>query len=364
MNEGAVGLPYLASLRVVVGGGPYAAGDIVSIAFNDPIIGRLASVQVGREQPRVAAALQVPNLPHVISGRLLSAVGPYEADDILVLSFIDPSLARLFPIIPPENGECHPQVAVQEAAGPVAASPLEFATAEPKFTPESPSVARGTSKNAAPLLLLHWSLDDARRFISVVDKLFTVDRLGWYRHALAMRLLLASEIVISDQAAIAEINRRLDDLRSAATDALNAPLLSAFMPHFSIDVAWLESIEPPSLTDAVARLRQSLGPHVAAAPILHETGVEAMLSGAILFEEWSAVHPTNIDAFIPLLIPHHAADPAVTQRVGEYRCTLLDLFGQMAHASAAVRFKQMTSANHLLDERLWNLAGAFQDAYG
>jgi hypothetical protein len=89
-----------------------------------------------------------------------------------------------------------------------------------------------------------------------------------------------------------------------------------------------------------------------------------MLQGTILRHEWDAAPATSLDAFLPLLIPQRALDRNVAQRLLEYRAALIELFSQMAQTSRTVRLKQMTTANHVLDERLWNLAGALQDAFG
>ncbi len=354
MNERPLPLPNLASLQIIAAAGPYAAGAVVSLAFNDPTLGRLAIV--GGAVETATSPPPAAEIPDIVLGRLLAAAGPYDVDDLLVLSFVNPVVARIFPI-----GSANVHHTKNEATSEPPSSPAGICAdvPTPNVAPANERARR--AKRSGVMLLLRWCLDDARRFISVADKLFTVDRLGWFRHTLAMRLLLPGEIVVSDVRAAAEMNRHLEDLRTAATDALNAPLLSAFMPGFAIDAAWLETLEPPALIDSAARLRSLLQPHLGANSS-EDVAVDAMLSGAIEPSELTSAHPTNLDNFIALLVPQRATDPALRQRLREYRSALLDLFGQMAYASATIRLKQMTSANHLLDERLWNLVGAFQDA--
>jgi hypothetical protein len=337
------GLPQLALVRVLSDGGPYRRDDTLSLAFSDPAIARIVA---HRHDDAALETCDKDDIPEAISATLLGAAAPYERGEMVVLSFRNPSVARIVRI----STHCAPVISVvPEAAVQTERAPLRFDV--------SPEPADSPVVRPALLLLLRWSADDARRFISVVDKLFTVDRLGWYRHTLALRLLLADSLMLNGEAA-PEANRRLGAVRTIAADALNAPLLSAFMPQFSIDVAWLEAIEPPSLAKAVAALRKSIEPHLSETSLIAHEG-EAMLRGTILRRDWDATPPTSLDAFLPLLIPQSALDANVGQRVQEYRTALLELFGQMAQTSATVRLKQMTS-----DERLWNLAGALQDACG
>jgi hypothetical protein len=340
-------LPQLALLRVLSDGGPYRRDDMLSLAFSDAAICRVAAHYdlEGRAKPSNASIV-----PDAILAAFLVSASPYERNETVVIAFIDPALARIVRLAAPTAA---PSMAITDGVATVE-SIVEHVDA-PASQPMTPG-------QASLLLLLRWSADDARRFIAVVDKLFTVDRLGWYRHTLALRLLLADALALDGEIST-EANRRLEAVRSIAADALNAPLLSAFMPQFGIDAAWLDSIEPPSLGKAVSILRKCIEPYVreTAATI---DGEEAMLQGTILRHEWDAAPATSLDAFLPLLIPQRALDRNVAQRLLEYRAALIELFSQMAQTSRTVRLKQMTTANHVLDERLWNLAGALQDAFG
>jgi len=204
-------------------------------------------------------------------------------------------------------------------------------------------------------------IEEARRFIAVVDKLFTVERLGWHRHTLAMRLLLPDNIVLGRQSSH-DVLSLLESLRTAATEALNVPLLTAFMPHFSADATWLASLETPALLAAATTLHDL---------IERQGGVEfeaprntPELIGSIAPEEWASWASAGTNAFLALLWPNGARHPAVAQRLTDYRSALLELLGQMAQAPTAVQSSQMAQSNPVLDDRLWNLAGAFQDAWG
>ncbi len=340
--------PQLALVRVLSSGGPYRSEDLLSVAFADPCVGRILAHRADGDSN---AAWNRCDVPDAILATFLAEAAPYACGETVVLSFSDPTLTRIVRL-----GTARP-----EPSRPV----IQDQIVQIEETPEplDPRPSRLSSVPAKPtlLLFLRWTPDDARRFISVVDKLFTIDRFGWYRHSLAMRLLLADSLALDGDAA--EANRRLDSVRTIAADALNAPLLSAFMPQFAIDAAWLDAIEPPSLGKAVAALRNSIEPYPCEEPIA-VTDFDAMLGGTISRHEWNAAPATSIDAFLPLLIPHSALDRNVAHRMQEYRRGLLELFGQVAQTSRTVRLKQMTSANHVLDERLWNLAGAFQDACG
>jgi hypothetical protein len=331
--------PQLALVRVLSNGGPYRREDVLSVAFADPAIGR---VLAHRSEGSANADWKSGDVPEAVLATFLREASPFAFDETVVLSFSNPVLARIV------------RLATTRSAPLYAADPEQIVQIEETPAPSRPPL----------MLFLRWSTDDARRFIAVVDKLFTVDRLGWYRHSLALRLLLADSLAFdADADTVAEANRRLETVRTTAADALNAPLLSAFMPQFTIDAAWLDAIEPPSLGKALSALRKCIDPHLCERPVA-ATECDAMLCGAISRHEWNAAPAASLDAFLPLFIPHEATDRNVAHRVQEYRHALLELFGQMAQTSKTVRLKQMTSANHVLDERLWNLAGALQDAYG
>jgi hypothetical protein len=344
--------PSLAVVRVVVAGGPFVENEILSLAFGDPTLARVASHRVASEpaanEPFAYA------VPEVVSASVLAGDGPYVAGDVLTLAFVDSKCARIF----------RPPSVTTSPSPVVLAHVVALETMPPAsiVTPPARGVA-ARKRNGALCLSLRWTPEDARRFIAMTDKLFTVERLGWYRHSLAARLLVADAVSLSDAGASLEANAQLETLRSCASEALGAPLLSVFMPHFTVDKAWLASLEPASLHSAIAGLRATLVPYLEERSTL-ETTDTAFLSGTIARDEWDLVPVSSVEAFLALLIPQRAADANVSQRVGEYRAALIELFGQTAQSSSTVRLKAMTTANHVLDERLWNLAGALQDACG
>jgi hypothetical protein len=346
-------VPQLALVRVLTGGDPYRENDLLSLAFVDTSLARLvAHADTVSVKPRAGAGLGVPE---TILVEVVTAADPHAKNDRLVLSFVDPSVARVFSGYQtvaqrPANLESSADHASQS-------STLEVALGERAV----PITATRAPHARAILRFVRWDEHEARRFIAVVDRLFTVDRLGWYRHALAMRLLLPDEIVLSDSDLSADATRYLEALRSGANNALNEPLLAAFMPHFKIDPSWLGSIETPAIVAAASRLRDILDRQTGIADL---SASPSELDGTIDQDEWLRWGSAGGDTFLALLLPNRARHPSVAQRLGDYRAALVDLFGQMAQAPATVRSSQMTQSNPLLDDRLWNLTGAFQDAWG
>ena len=335
-------IPQLALVRVVAGGGPYRQHDVLSMAFVEPAIGRLLKHGDNGEDP--APFEPPPMVPETICVEVVQPAAPHARADRLVLAFIDPTLARVVPGYRAPNGEAPPP-----ARSPAAAPPEPLSARAPEM-----------QTMQAVLRYERWGESEARRFIAVVDKLFTIDRLGWYRHSLAMRLLLADAIVVSDAKSSAEATRHLTMLRAAAADALNAPLLAVYMPHFEVDSEWLSSIETPAMISSIADLCEVLDrPNAGVEP-----AEMAELSGTVGHDEWLRWGSCGVDTFLALLLPNGARLPSVGQRLADYRTGLLELFGQMSQAPAAVRTSHLTQANHLLDDRLWNLAGALQDAWG
>jgi hypothetical protein len=322
-------------IRVLTPGGPYLTGQRLSLAFVDPSIGRLAAHDTLGD-PTTQETRGAGLVPESISAALTCSAGAYECDEVLTLSFVDPALVRIH------------------------ASPGR------RRADLSASTRNGATAAIAPGIILRsrWSGEDSCRFVAVIDKLFTVERLGWYRHSLAMRMLLPDEILVPNSTAGDEVATRLAALRSAATEALGAPLLGALIPQFSVSAEWLESIETPALVKALAGLREAIAPYVS------ETSLAAIspesketLTGTIRSAEYQSARNEGADAFLPLLIPERSTHEGLSQRLHEYRSALIELFGQTARTAAAVRLKQMTLPNHVLDDRLWNLAGALQDAF-
>lgn len=343
-------VPQVALARVLSSGGPYRENEILSVAFVDASLARLAPHREGDGEGFDRAEARTPKgaprtVPETIVVEVLTDAEPHAKHDRLVLSFVDPQVARVV------SGVMTPLPILRQA--------LDL---QPRRQDVVAPIVETVPTARAVLLFERWNEHEARRFIAVVDKLFTVERLGWYRHALAMRLLLPDTIVLGGSARSLEAISHLDLLRAAANEALNAPLLAAFMPHFNLDAAWLASIETPALLGAAAALREIVDRQ-------HGVGVDAPhampdLIGGIAHEEWTRWGGADTEAFLALLFPSGGRHPGVAQRLSDYRTALLELFGQMAQAPGPVRSNQMAQSNPLLDDRLWNLAGAFQDAWG
>jgi len=351
MTSAASGIPQVLFARVLAGGGPYREHEVLSIAFVDASLARLlAHSQAGDDWPDRNGHERSGDdcfhtIPETIVVEVLTGAGPHTKDDRLVLSFVDPQVARVVTGVDPT---LKPKASLSLAPGD------QTATTRP--------ISDRVLAPRAILLFERWNEHEARRFIAVVDKLFTVERLGWHRHALAMRLLLPDNLVLGSLQSSHDVLSQLESLRAAAAEALNAPLLAAFMPHFSADATWLASLETPALLAAAATLHDL---------IERQGGVEfeaprntPELIGSIAPEEWASWRSAGTNAFLALLLPNRARHPAVAQRLTDYRSALLELLGQMAQAPPAVQSSQMAQSNPVLDDRLWNLAGAFQDAWG
>lgn len=450
-------LPELAIVRVLTPGGPYAAGDVLSVAFAVPTIGRLVA-HAGLD---VRAHDAFPMLvPETISACVMHAAPPYAQGDILTLSFVDPRVARIhptaerphvvdddvigavrtlgartndsvpqpfdpIPIASAAHGEAHrgPMLTADDRAPhhhetaeigeapPSGTSaehtiPLEalgFATygadelpeharppaeelqsAEPATAPIAPdttpahtydapnvdhaSYSRTVSFAPHPTrgvrVLLQWKPERVRRFVQVVDKLFTIDRLGWYRHAFAMRLLVPDEISCGDPVADVEAMRHLVCLRAAAVETLGRPLLGAFMPNFSVTPEWLDTLDNPASARALAGLRDAIAPYLEDdnAPLVRHDTFET--TGHIARTLVADQPASTVESILPIFIATESPHVALAERLREYRRTLLDAFGQTASSSHAVRLNAMAQPNHSLDDRLWQLVGVVGESLG
>ena len=213
-------LPQLAAARVLTSGGPYEIGAVLSVAFVDPLVGRLVAHQPYPVREIAGAGI----VPETISVLLLDAAPPYESGETIALSFVDPTIARIH--------RWSGAVAQQRKPNPLPEPALRIEPAEPPGAPVG--------------LRLEWTVARVGRLLSLSEKLLSIDRLGWYRHALAMRLLLPDEIALVDVEANETASRQLRTLKIAATEALGTPLLAALMPNFTLDEEWLRSIETPA----------------------------------------------------------------------------------------------------------------------
>ncbi|MGH7728854.1 MAG: hypothetical protein ACREM2_08695, partial [Vulcanimicrobiaceae bacterium] len=89
-------LPLLSLVRALTAGGPFAAGDRISIAFDarSPLVGRV----VGHRESTALdapASLAGPVVPETISVEIEHPAGPFERGEVVTLSFIDPRVARM-----------------------------------------------------------------------------------------------------------------------------------------------------------------------------------------------------------------------------------------------------------------------------
>lgn len=211
---------------------------------------------------------------------------------------------------------------------------------------------------------LRWNSDRVRRFVQVVDKLFTVDRLGWYRHFFAMRLLVPDEISCGDAIADVEAMRHLVALRAAAVETLGRPLLAAFMPNFVVTQEWLDSLDSPAAARAIAGLRDAIVPFVDDDATKPLAGDLATTTGIVARHELSSQPASTVESLLPIFIGTQANDPMLSDRLSAYRKALVEVFGQTAQSAEAVRLTTMSQANHALDDRLWQLVGVVGESLG
>jgi hypothetical protein len=274
------------------------------------------------------------------------------APDASMAAAAAPDAARPAVVVPRGSQRA---VAAEDRAGEL---PADLSTRSGRDA--SPS-ARATSGVRTRLL---WSADRARRFVQVCDKLFTVDRLGWHRHALTMRLLIPDEVSCRDAIADREITEHLRVLRASALESLGRPLLAAFMPNFTVTPDWLDALDDPAATRALAALREIFAAHAsddAAGPVAKDP---VWTEGEISCTELDGTPPTSCEALLPLLIANVSPLAAVTEKLTAYRRALIDLFGQTAGSAETVRLSHMAQPNHILDDRLWQLVGAVGEGFG
>jgi hypothetical protein len=340
-------LPQLSTARVLSPAGPYGAGSVVSLAFVDPRVGRIFA-----HDPAPAAyddARDGATIPDIMSVVLLAAAPPYARGDTLALSFVDPAIARIHCW---RSNDAPDLAAERDPAAP--AQPPATATASPAVDHGKPVVG----------LSLEWTASRVGRLVSLGEKLLGVDRLGWYRHALAVRLLLPDDIVIDD-AVRDEAGRRLRALKMAATEALGTPLLAALMPNFTVDEEWLRSIETPAVARAAAALREVLVAHAGDGPATYalEDASSHMSYGTLRRADVER-GAGGLDAFLASLVACDGATPGVSAALRAYKTASIDLFGQTAHASTAVRTTRLATPNPILDERLAALCAEIDGAFG
>jgi len=344
-------VPEILLVRVLAACGPYAQGDHLAVAYNAPDVGRIAT-----HEPTQADVPAAPGVPIPMAVQVVVTLGaePYAAGDVLALWFVDPRFARIARV----RAATHHS---GSEAGPVAAADPGPAPAD---SVPSPAVAQ-PPESALAMVRLHWGGDRVRRFVQVVDRLFTVDRLGWYRHALAMRLLVPDEIRCGDPTLDPPAGAALQALRDAAVETMGGPLLEAFMPNFSVTAEWLDTLDAPAGARSLAQLRRTIesieAGRVCALELVPEPDCTV---GGIAAGDLAATADLCLDAALPVFIPCRSIFPDVSERLAAYRRALIDLFGQTARSAKLVRLTQMAEPCHALDDRLWHLVGTIGESFG
>jgi len=363
-------IPHVLLVRVLESSGPYAAGQVLSLALASPDAGRVAAA--GDFARSSEAPRGMPLVPENVPVTVTYASGLFEVDDILALWFVDPRIVR----IARTEGATRTEAAEnleQIDDRPAATSALTEPSQEPPLSsiavasPSRPfSAAPPQDSNACGVRVrLHWTPERARRFVQVVDRLFTADRLGWYRHVFAMRLLVPDEITTGDARADIDATNCLHEVRVAAVEVLGRPLLAAFMPNFSVNPDWLDAIDAPLGARALASLRSIITEGAndqAAAP--REFPEAKWTVGTVTRRELAEVPHGSAEAILPVLIPSISPAADLTERLSEYRSALIEIFAQTAASSETVRLTRMSQPNHLLDDRLWQLVGIVSATYG
>jgi hypothetical protein len=366
-------------VRVASAGGPFDEGDLLSMAFSTPPACRLlrhgtpvSTVSLSRTDATI--------VPEAISVTVVVPAGTYGVGEVLVLSFVDPSVAHIHaaqtrlpaaaPAVPAAT-----RTAVEVPVG----SPRAMA-ARDGDVPQAVVAVHGPSEPTASSIVerestdgratsglrtrLLWSSDRARRFVQVCDKLFTVDRLGWHRHALTMRLLIPDEVACGNATANREIAEHLRVLRASALESLGRPLLAAFMPNFAVTPEWLDALDDPAAARALAALREIFAAHATDNVASIVASDPAWTEGEVSRVELDGTPPTSCEALLPLLIANLSPLAAVTEKLTAYRRALIELFGQTAGSAETVRLSHMAQPNHILDDRLWQLVGAVGEGFG
>jgi hypothetical protein len=86
--------------------------------------------------------------------------------------------------------------------------------------------------------------------------------------------------------------------------------------------------------------------------------------GFLFRREFQGDSAASSDAFLATLVPHVTADTLLSERLRAYREALCDVFAQTARTTEFVRLGRMSESNHMLDDRLWQLAGVVGKTLG
>lgn len=378
-----VRFPDVAFVIVRTPGGPYRPGDVIALAFTEPSVGRLA---VHMPERRIEPGAVLPALvPESMQVEVASSAGPYATGDRLLISFVDARFARIHragPGAPTSPGApANAWSAHRSDDGQPAAVGPERAAIRPSTLPSggtdrngiwnaatSPNGSVGTAPSeAVPSTGVHstilWRGERAARFVRVVDKLFTVDRLGWYRHVLALRLLVPDELDTGNEAATSAAKAELLTLRGAAARTFGGPLLAACMPGFAVTREWLSELDDLDIVRSLAGIRDAVASFAG-----DDDGVPALAlrpDRTVGFVSHSRLleGSASSESALTALVPCWSSFEVLSSALLGYRAALSDAFAQTADAAEAVRMGAMTQPSHLLDDRLWQLVGAVGETY-
>ena len=377
MND-TLRFPEIAFAIVRTPGGPYRSGDVIALAFNEPNVCRLATHVPGRSID--AGAVRTALVPESIDVDVSFGAGPLAVGERLHLSFVDPRFARVHRI----GANVHGSEAVPQSPAAVEAPATTDASA-PGRPAKLPSAgllrngvshvvaasvngtARPVSAQSAPstgvVATIVWRGERAARFVAVVDKLFTVERLGWYRHVLALRLLIPDAIETRDGGATREANAHLQTLRSAAARTFGGPLLAACMPGFSVSREWLGELDDVEVVRSLAGIRGAIASFVEDDDDVPIRACRPDRTVGFVVRNRLMEGSTSSESTLAAFVPCWSTSDTLSAALSGYRTALCDTFVQIADAAEAVRIGAMTQPSHLLDDRLWQLVGAIGEAY-
>lgn len=374
-------VPESISAIVIHAAPPYVAGLVLTLSFVDPGIARIhAPASDGTSEPTaMVPSVETTPIRAVVFDEPPSANGhvgtaysladmvntkqtTHHTSAVVVSERIDPMLLLDEDTVDRESFE---NTITSSARNKIKSDVCKVQDAS-ETLPRHALIAPATECiNRGVEIRLEWTHERVRRFITVIDKLFTVERLGWYRHVLAMRLLVPDSVSCGDAPSDLEAVRHLRALRAASVETLGRPLLAAFMPSFTVTPQWLASIDSVSAARALAGVRDAIAPFVTdLGPLLAANDSPTWTIGRVDRHDFEIAPTASVEALLPILIANVSVHPLLTERLTEYRRTLIDVFSQTAQSAEAVRLGAMAQPNHSLDDRLWQLVGTVGETFG
>jgi hypothetical protein len=309
-------IPDAALVRVVANAGPYRAGDLLTFAFSEPSVARILPHHDGVSGTRRSS---VPELMPVV---VLRASASFASGDELIVSFVDAELARLY-ALPPRSRVGEPEAsssAIQSLARETEPAPTELSRRPRRLE-----------------TIGEWDEPRRRHALAFVDKLFSVENLGWYRHTFATRFLMANGLA-GEEHSIAPLAAAFASFRHAVSETLGETLIASYLPGFAIDESWAERLDSPSARQA----REDL-------TVAWPRDADIDLGG-------------SVDATVAALIACDTEDARLARALGDYRADAFEAFERVASAIPEVRFETMMQTNLHLDDRLWSIAGALYES--